>query len=96
MVSRDSTALAKARADVDKAIAEFVRVSYEEHANEMELSAGERPFLLGWAAEAEYVTTSMELNDQTGSCGLVKEDQPPGYSRGLFEIGTDRYSRINR
>lgn len=72
------------RADVERAV-------YAKIAADAEPGDGV-PFLLGWAVVFEFTTDSMEQDDQTAVGQMVASNtQSRATSRGLFELGVDRF-----
>jgi hypothetical protein len=70
-----------ARARIEQAIYDIIRTG--EH---------ETPFLLGWVVGYELTTAGLEDGDQTADGVIAASDsQSRATSRGLFELGADRY-----
>jgi hypothetical protein len=96
MAGTDSPELAIARENLDKAIKAYVDVAYDLALERNAFDPADRPFVLGWVMEAEYVNAEMQRMEQTASAGGMPDNQPYAFSRGLHEVGADRYSRITR
>lgn len=89
MSGTDSEELSIARASVDAAVRQYVRV----HAQERGIDPSS-VFVTGWSGFAEYITPDYVQNDQSGNVVIVPDDQNAATSRGLFEFGADAFSRI--
>lgn len=96
MAGTDSPALSAARDNLDKAIKAYVDVAYDGAVEAAGFDPADRPFVLGWVMEAEYVNAEMQRMDQTASAGGVPDNQAYAFSRGLHNTGADRYSKITR
>lgn len=88
MAGQDSLELNKARENVDKAIREFVRVQAHERGQE-------DIYVVAWVGFAEYVSRDMVVDEKSAISAIIPDDQNAATSRGLFEFGTDAFSRIS-
>jgi plasmid replication initiation protein len=84
MVERSEEYL-KAKAEVDAAIKRWV--SFIEKEKEQD-----EPFVIGWAAHAEYISTRTEASHDTHSMVIVPEDQAVAMSLGLFHLGMNAFN----
>lgn len=84
----ESPQLAAARAGVESAIREFVKVRVSEYDVPITDS-----YVTGWAAFAEFTTSEYERNDLSGNVVVVPDAQTGATTRGLFEFGADGFSR---
>lgn len=96
--SQEADAVSRAREKVGKAITEFVqavhdaRIESPDAPNFNQDDAGQ-VYVLGFAAEVEYLVPGWVIQETTGNVQVIPDDQTPSYSRGLFERGADTYAK---
>lgn len=91
-------AVSQARNKARLAITEFVQALHDarvESPNVTNFDQGDagQVYILGFAAEVEYVVPGWVTQEMTGNMQLIPEYQSFAYTRGLFERGVDTYRK---
>lgn len=82
--------MSRSREDIKNDIAKLVQ-EYAELTNRERLEAEEPVYVVGWIVSAEYETTSLMQESSTATLNIYPETQPRSMSRGLYEMGADKY-----
>jgi hypothetical protein len=81
----DSPELAEARAAVEAAIKNFISIYSEEVSDE-------NPYVTGWIAYAEYITTETVTERKSRSRNITPDDQSIATSLGLLHLGMESFN----
>jgi len=80
------------RAAIEQAVYAEIQRRIDEGLEEGMDSTGETPMILAWVLSYEYVTGPMADDDSTGGGVIAASDsQSRSASRGVLELGVDRY-----